>query len=139
MPEGAEGPKPEPKPVSRTEGETKPKATKEFSALTTPEKVKAILVGVREPVSQEMVYSFAGIEPNTLTDKEKEAVKMVFDDPRVQHSTNEKSHSRQYCIDPKKQEEVFQELGIESYTVGLQISDSLLKSLYGEERQDNHI
>lgn len=131
MPEGAEGPKPEPKPVSRTEGEAKPKATKEFSALTTPEKVKAILAGVREPVSQEMVYDFACIEPPKLTDDEKEAVDAIFHDPRIQHRRNEELHIEQYCIDPEKQKEIFQELGIESYAVDLQIADSLMKSLRG--------
>ena len=139
MPEGAEEPKPEPKPPFTTEQESKPNTTKEFSALTAPEKVKAILAGVEEPVNQEMVYDFAGIELNTLTDEEKDAVSAVFRDPLIQYSKDEKSHDEQYCIDQKKKEEVLRELGVEPYVVKRQITDSLLKSLFGDERKDNHI
>jgi hypothetical protein len=131
MSEGAEGSQPEPKSVSRTEGEAKPNVPKEFSVLTMSEKVKAILAGVREPVSQAMIYEFAGVEPTTLTDKEKEAVNAIFLDPRIQHGRDDKTHVEQYFIDPKRQEEVFQELGIESYTVDLQIADTLMKRLRG--------
>ena len=132
MPEGGEAPK----PVSRAGGETKVNTTKEFSALTPPEKVKAILAGVKEPVSQKMVYDFAGIEPSKLTDEEKDTVSKVFDDPRVQHIKDEKSLTEQYRIDQKKQEEVLQELWVELPIVDLQIAANLLNSLYPDLKSD---
>src|SRR5262249_27027735 len=123
MPAGAEGPKPELKPVSRTAGEANPPERKEFSVLTAPEKVKAILAGAGEPVSQEMVYDFAGIKPDTLTDQEKEAVHAIFHDSRIQHAWDEKYHVEQYRIDPAREKEIFQEIGVELDTVKRHIVD----------------
>lgn len=136
MPEKGDIPQPKPKSVSWAHREpVLPPSPKEFTALTAPNKVKAILAGVREPVSQEMIYDFAGIEPEKLTDKEKDAVTAIFSDPRVQHRRSEEFQEEQYSIDPEKQQEVFQELGIDSSIADAQIADYFLEQL-GRYKKD---
>jgi hypothetical protein len=134
MPEGAEQSKSVPKSVSKIEQEVKPNARKEFSELTPPEKVKAILAGAGKPVSQQLIYEFAGIEPDDLTDKQKKAVDGILQDPQVQRDWSEEFKVEQYHISSETQKAIFQELMINQSDVKLQIADSISSKLFGRKK-----
>lgn len=129
MAEGAESAHSSYISASKTEGGDKLSPLKDFTALTAPERVKAVPATVKDPITQDLAYKFADITPDTLTDKEEEAVDLVFRDPRLQQNRNKQSDVQTYRIDPKQKEAIFQELGIQSYTVDIAIADFYMKRL----------
>jgi hypothetical protein len=96
--------------------------------------VKAILVSAGKPVSQQLIYELAGIEPDDLTDKQKKAVDGILQDPQVQHDWSEEFKVEQYCINSETQQAIFQELMINQSDVKLQIADFISSKLFGRKK-----
>jgi hypothetical protein len=55
----------------------------EFSMLSAPEKVHAILGAVYEPVSKELVFNFAGVNVDELDEGTKEQIEALFNNDEV--------------------------------------------------------
>lgn len=97
----------------------------DYSTLNNPDKMKAILSGILQPVSKQLAIELSGIEYEQLSDEEKNKVDAVFADQYV--STSDHDGVLRYVMFGHGRHEIEKKVHMPS--VHAQISEALMKGL----------
>jgi hypothetical protein len=113
----------------RPEHEQKP-PLKSYNELDVSQKLKAVISTIKEPLGKDSILHFAGIDLTTLEDEDKKALEQVFNTTKIDE---ENKDSEKYWVPLDKQGQVHKELGVDAKTVHGQISDVMMKDIFGED------
>ncbi len=93
-----------------------------FNALSHPEKVRAILGTVFEPVSRDQVIEFSGLDYENLGEEERAEVDAVFTEDQVAKTEGEK-----YILKDEAKSDL--EGAVDIHSVHGQISDVIINKI----------
>lgn len=101
---------------------------KPFNDLDEGEKIRAILATVREPVTRDLLFHFAGIDPLALMPEQVTSLDLIISENKAELSADYIGPDK-FWVPLEKQESSIKDLGVDGKTVHGQIADVLMKDL----------
>ena len=100
-------------------------AVRPFGDLQDEDRVRAILATVREPVSKEMIFDFAGVDAVSAQSETLMQIESIMAEYKVEQPEG----PDKFWVPLEKQEESIKNLGVDWTTVRGQIADILWKEI----------
>lgn len=100
---------------------------REFDHLNNPEKVKAVLATVHEPVSRQLAFELASVQFPKLNKGDRQGVEVVFTETVVSLSDPKGRQKFWYPMD--RREAVLTEIDVDQRSVESHIADVLISYL----------